>query len=244
MKYVSTLLGLMLSLSVLPSYAAPVLYEFTATYSNETRGNPLLDSFTAVSDPGQLLYNSGVVVTGSFIYDSAASVSVIPVDTGLSFSGTGFTANLQGDTASDNNIATLILDNTNYGTEDFLGLYVDPPVGTPLPNELIGFDKNTASSGEIFGLYNFRFLWLQGSGSDFIDGLLNPLALPPTGHDGVTRLAVDFLLRDAQGSLDETVQQIVFFDNVEVTSVSNVPIPASLVLFLGGLPALLLSRKI
>ncbi len=183
------LAGLLL-LTIQTTHAAPVLYEFSAAYQFEVRGDPSTDMFTGVT-ADQLLYGSGATVSGTFLYDSTVAVTELAPGVGVSLgSVTDLFFSVNGEQASDVFGAILINDDTVNGG-DYLGILADPMVGVPLPHELSGFSR-TDGEGIEFALYNLRINFLEGI-TDFINGLVNPAILPPTGFDGLANVAVDFL---------------------------------------------------
>lgn len=249
MKSLRLLTGLLAFFVMAGLHAAPVQYQFSATYDFEVRGDPVPGSFVGVT-PDQALYGPSTTLTGSFLYDSSTPVTDFGGNTGVSLgSVTNLTVSLDGGLISDVFGATLIQNNSGPGGGDLVQILADPEVGVPLPHELTGFNR-TDGLGTEFTTYNVRFNWLQSIslfptvslGNDFVSNhLLNPLSLPPAGQNGLENVAVDFL-RVGQNGLDEDVQQIVFFNNLVLSQVS-VPEPSTIILMGLGLAGLGLTRR-
>ncbi|MDX1519190.1 MAG: PEP-CTERM sorting domain-containing protein [Gammaproteobacteria bacterium] len=225
------------------AHAAPMLYEFSASYTGssvprEVRGDPSENTFFDIA-ANQFLYELSATISGSFLYDSEVGAFEIGPGQGLSIgSGSSFTATIEGDTVTDPNLGTFML-NGSGGASDFFQILIDPPVGAPFAHEISGFNRGN-DAGEEFALYNLRFNFNPGP-SDFISNHLeNPAMIPPAGYDGALNLAMDFLLINPDGSLNEDVQQIVFFDTVSIT---KVPEPATLILMTAGLAGLSWRRR-
>jgi hypothetical protein len=215
--------------------ATPVTYAFTTGITSYSAPSA---AFTALS---------GLSVSGSFTYDTDGAL-IGSSTTGALYQGiTSLSGTVGGYSFSDSS-GLIAVQNDGYTPPtptagapfDLLQLSADPGLGLSGSYNLQGFTVSGLT------LANVRLFWIENipGTSDFLDSNNLPPALPT--YSG--RLSLDFAPSpyspvDGQPSLTGPALSIVFFDGLNVSPVTAVPLPASLPLFASGLLGVMFAKR-
>jgi len=198
--------------------------------SNVAHALPAYEFSTSSSS----LFGTDTVVSGTFLYNAAASATATPPNAPTIYGGnlSNLTGVAAGNVFTDNQGTTVVGNDTFPATPvnvDFLQLLADPPQNVAGPRNLVGFTINN------FTLFNVRMFWIEGEPGipDFLNDQDLPAVLPALQG----RLALDFVpVGNPSGPLTT-----VFFDGLTVT---QVPEPGMVALLgIGLLPIAFAYRR-
>lgn len=206
--------------------AAPITYDFTATYWTDVEGPVAGPTFLGA--PALFVAPS---ISGSFTYDSEATLISGPDPAIYRAAITNFSASVGGYTVSDPTGYAAVYNNAN----DYV-LSIDPDVASVVPPEFRNIESFAIGD---WSLENIRLFWAYAPTDprDLVpDGSLPPTLPPPLFSPSESRVALDFI------NTTTNQRHITFFQNFTLTPTS-VPVPGVLALFSFGLIGAAFARR-